>query len=740
MAGRTRLQNLLLLAGMLLLSGTCTASAAGQPAGTPGPATTTDHGPKPFVRDIAVGYLLNYNFLSPRPYCWTKDPLLSGWEVDKSGGTWACHPGGLMPRDFFFHSDWFKLVDTSTTAAVTIKHQIARQTQGRITLEYRFRLPARMDGACWQLRDMEQAGVSIVTAGGGNLCYEMPGGEPRVLQPYEADHDYGVKVVADLDAKTADVYVDGALMASAAPFCRPIRSIDYVLIKTGDAATGEMFLGPVNVYKGYAVHETFVTSGVGKLPADWTLEQGAAGVQKFECCSKPDIFSLKLSGTRDEHAILRKNFAAIQTRTVLEYRFLLPEKCDETCVVLGDRKPGPLVATFGGNLCYAGAGGNQVILAYNYRANLWYTVKVVADPKSGTADVYVNGKPLIRGEPFPTGPDSFSQVYFQTPSVMWVDDVSVYPWQDYPADYVPEPKPCPAKDGYLLGVQSCNLWREGNAYAGWEYVYPFRAERKPYLGWYEEGNPEETDWEIKWQVEHGIGFEMHCWYRPNNAMGRPIKEGVLDQQIIKGLFNARYSRLKKFAIMVVDEGACETNLEDLRQNLIPYWIEYFFKDPRYLKIDGKPVLSIYSLGNLLRMMGGEEGAKAAVRLIRDEVAKAGFPGIIILMECRDTGPKVFETMKRIGIDASYAYTWTTADVAKQRARMTAQRKAAAAAGFHMLPSISMGWDRAAWGVHDGGWVPPADYKALALWTRDEFMPSLPQDSLGRRVVMLANWN
>ncbi|MGD0900669.1 MAG: hypothetical protein ABR915_22785, partial [Thermoguttaceae bacterium] len=31
-------------------------------------------------------------------------------------------------------------------------------------------------------------------------------------------------------------------------------------------------------------------------------------------------------------------------------------------------------------------------------------------------------------------------------------------------------------------------------------------------------------------------------------------------------------------------------------------------------------------------------------------------------------------------------------------------------------------------------------KALALWTRDEFMPSLPGDSLGRRVVMLANWN
>ena len=53
---------------------------------------------------------------------------------------------------------------------------------------------------------------------------------------------------------------------------------------------------------------------------------------------------------------------------------------------------------------------------------------------------------------------------------MWIDDVQVYPWQDFPADYVPEPKPCVAKNGLLLGVQSCNLWQEGHSYTGWDYV------------------------------------------------------------------------------------------------------------------------------------------------------------------------------------------------------------------------------------------------------------------------------
>lgn len=38
------------------------------------------------------------------------------------------------------------------------------------------------------------------------------------------------------------------------------------------------------------------------------------------------------------------------------------------------------------------------------------------------------------------------------------------------------------------------------------------------------------------------------------------------------------------------------------------------------------------------------------------------------------------------------------------------------------------------------WVPVADYLTLARWTKDEFMPGLRANSLGRRIVMLANWN
>lgn len=116
----------------------------------------------PFIRDVTTGYLLNCFFMSPRPYCWQgADCLLSAWEVDRSGGRVEFQPNCQYPSGFAFHSDWFKLVDASATAAVTLKHPIARQAKGQVTLEFRFKLQTRMDGACWQLRDLEQSGAGM---------------------------------------------------------------------------------------------------------------------------------------------------------------------------------------------------------------------------------------------------------------------------------------------------------------------------------------------------------------------------------------------------------------------------------------------------------------------------------------------------------------------------------------------------------------------------------------------------
>ncbi|MHB8974377.1 MAG: glycoside hydrolase family 99-like domain-containing protein [Pirellulaceae bacterium] len=713
-----------LLCGALWMSGAAVAAAE----------KTT-----PLIRDVRSGYLLNCTFRAIRPYIWKQVPLLTGWETDARGGTWESSPSGFFPDSFAFHKDWFKLCDTSAEHAVTIRHQIARQTEGQLTLELRFMLPGSLEGVAWQLRDLDELAVGLV-AHDGHLCYATAG-EAVPVVPLEFNHEYGIRIDADLGTQTAVIYVDGELKVQAAPFAHSVQSLDYVLITSDDASVGDMFLPLVRVSKGYAACETFVTCGIGRVPSDWDA-QGPARVETLRCASGPDNFSLQLS----QGAETAKRLNSSNAKTVWEFRLLLPEKCDGATAELVDNSGrGGKIVSSDGHLCYVDPRGTRVPLVANYRGNLWYAFKVVADLQSGTAEVFVNGKSACPAADFSSPAQALQAVRFAMSGegVLWVDDVRVYPWQDYPSDYVPPPQPVARHGNQLLGVQSCSLWKEGDAYAGWEYVIPFAGRRKPVLGWYDEGNSEVADWEIKWQVEHGIDFEQYCWYRPNDAINHPIKDGVLEQGIRDGLFNARYSALKKFTIMYTNQGAGDTNPDDWQNHIIPYWIEYFFKDPRYLKIDGQPVLAIYYPDNFLRDLGGVEGARRAIQRLREDCVQAGFPGVIVLMELRNAQGDVMQKMKDMGIDYCYAYTWGTGDVRRQRQENVAQRDAAAAVGFRMLSSISVGWQTSPWdGTQDpgNGWASVSDYRALAQWAKDEFMPTLPQDSLGRRVLMLANWN
>lgn len=116
--------------------------------------------------------------------------------------------------------------------------------------------------------------------------------------------------------------------------------------------------------------------------------------------------------------------------------------------------------------------------------------------------------------------------------------------------------------------------------------------------------------------------------------------------------------------------------------------------------------------------------------------------MILFMEHRGADTATLTEMKSMGVDYCYAYTWGSGDTALQRQRNLAQRDAAAKTGLPMIPSVSVGWQTSPWdGNPEGnGWAPPPAYKALAQWAKDEFMPALPQNSLGRKMVLLPNWN
>src|ERR1035437_6519120 len=112
------------------------------------------------------------------------------------------------------------------------------------------------------------------------------------------------------------------------------------------------------------------------------------------------------------------------------------------------------------------------------------------------------------------------------------------------------------------------------------------------------------------------------------------------------------------------------------------------------------------------------------------------------MEERNGDANAMSKMKAMGMDYCYAYTWSTGNVTSQEQNNLNQRNAAATVGFQMIPSLSVGWETSPWtGNPEGnGWASVPAYKSLAQWAKTSFMPTLPTNSLGSKMVLLPNWN
>lgn len=212
------------------------------------------------------------------------------------------------------------------------------------------------------------------------------------------------------------------------------------------------------------------------------------------------------------------------------------------------------------------------------------------------------------------------------------------------ADYVPEPKP--VRGPYDVGVYYFPGWAE---WRNWQPISDF-PERRPVLGWYREGSPEVADWQIKWAVEHGITFFCYDWYWTQG--GQSLTHGLHE-----GYLKARYRHLLKFCLLWANHSPTKHTPED-NVKVCQYWIDSYFKQPEYHKLNGRPLLVMFSPYAMQRDLG-IGGTREAIELWHKMTREAGV-GEILVAGCGRA--EELDGMNQMGFDAITGYNWPSCGV------------------------------------------------------------------------------
>ncbi len=309
-------------------------------------------------------------------------------------------------------------------------------------------------------------------------------------------------------------------------------------------------------------------------------------------------------------------------------------------------------------------------------------------------------------------------------------------------DAIPAPEPVRTK--MLVGVHHCPLWETEHAHL-WNQVVKKHQERTPALGIYSQDNPEIADWETKWTLEHGISFFIYCWYRTSQggAITTKFEKSVFDDALFQSKFGDRMS----FTIMWENQSqgrAGVSDEKDLLENLLPYWMEKFFKRKNYLKIDNKPVLFVYQPTRVSKDLGGDDKVRDAFTKMREAARKEGFDGLWILGEYRGTDAGIVQRFKNMGLDYVFEYCWHVQNSPPPDVVIEKQMELIGKMQEHrkILPQIvtlSQAWS--GWRDEGSIWkLPPDSFEKLLRRGKEFVETNIPENELGRKMIILDNWN
>lgn len=261
----------------------------------------------------------------------------------------------------------------------------------------------------------------------------------------------------------------------------------------------------------------------------------------------------------------------------------------------------------------------------------------------------------------------------------------------------------------------------GSPYAvPWDTIKPF-PEREPMLGWYAEDAPGVMTQQLKWMSEYGLNYVVFDWFWSRE--GKPVLAHGLNAYL-----TAPERHRVDFAIMWANHTEYNFSREQLAA-MFQFWVQRYFFRKDYLKIDGKPVVFLFSAQVFNRNARAMGLTAAQLTSMVDEVARAaGLPGALVIGGIGGNAGGGFDytpasgyagfsaynfhgpATKRFAPGRHMSHSYTELDLAYRDHWEWMLKNAA---GLYVLP-MSSGWDKRPWGgskdpKHDDSLSTPQEF-------------------------------
>lgn len=233
--------------------------------------------------------------------------------------------------------------------------------------------------------------------------------------------------------------------------------------------------------------------------------------------------------------------------------------------------------------------------------------------------------------------------------------------------------------------------------------------KQPLWGYELDDDPKVMEKWIEAATAHGVNAFIFDWYWYDEG---PYLESCINNGFLKASNNEKM----QFYIMWANHDVKRNywNVHKFKDDDSILWdasvdwdnfrtivdrvIKQYFHKPNYLKFNGAPVFSVFSLNKFIQSFGTPEEARKAVDYFRDEVKKAGFPDLHIQSIIGGGGPNenTIKNIATLGLNSMTNYNWGGPHpedfMAWGKKSMENLYKWDEALTIPFFPNASIGWD------------------------------------------------